>query len=92
MSDCVACKEKGSIILYYFTYFYIILYDFINCPAFVKFFSGCFRQAFKKVVARRVRQVFVLRSNDCMGICMGGLGIGHLRQVVVLKRWSFEQV
>ena len=35
MLDCVACKEKRNIILYYFTYFYIILYDFVNCPAFV---------------------------------------------------------
>ena len=34
MLDCVACKEKRNK-LYYFTYFYIILYDFINCPAFV---------------------------------------------------------
>ena len=31
MLDCVDCKEKKN----YFTYFYIILYDFINCPAFV---------------------------------------------------------
>ena len=33
MLDCVACKEKGnnSCIIH----FYIILYDFINCPAFV---------------------------------------------------------
>ena len=35
MLDCVACKERRNIILYYFTYFYIILYDFINCPTFV---------------------------------------------------------
>ena len=35
MLDCVACKEKRKINLYYFTYFYIILYDFINYPAFV---------------------------------------------------------
>ena len=33
MLDCVACKEKRNK-LYHFTYFYIILYDFINCPAF----------------------------------------------------------
>ena len=32
MIDCVACKEKRNK-LYYFTYFYIILYDFKNCPA-----------------------------------------------------------
>ena len=32
MLDCVACKEKRNK-LYYFTYFYIILYDFKNCPA-----------------------------------------------------------
>ena len=34
MFDCVACKEK-RIILYYFTYFYVIIYDFINSPALV---------------------------------------------------------
>ena len=38
----------------------------------------------KKVVAGRVRQVVVLYSNDCMGICLGGLNIGRLRRVVVL--------
>ena len=26
---------KKQINLYYFTYFYMILYDFINCPAFL---------------------------------------------------------
>ena len=26
---------KTDINLYYFTYFYMVLYDFINCPAFV---------------------------------------------------------
>ena len=62
-----------------------------------KAFSGCFRQAFfvwetKKVVAGLVRQVVVLHSNDCMGICFGGLSMGHLRQVVALQRWLFEQV
>ena len=89
MLHCVACKEKRNI-LRYFTYFYIVLYDFINCPAFVKFFSSCFREAFKEVITGCVRQVVVLHSNDCMGICMGGLSIGRLRQVVVLQRWSFE--
>ena len=34
MLDCVACKEKRNK-LYCFTYFYIILYGFINCPAFI---------------------------------------------------------
>ena len=34
MLHCVACKEKRNK-LHYFTYFYIILYDFINCTAFV---------------------------------------------------------
>ena len=32
--DCVACKEKRKK-LYHFTYFHVILYDFMNCPAFV---------------------------------------------------------
>ena len=64
----------------------------------VMFCSGCFRQVLfsfgrqKKVVAGRVRQVVVLYSNDCMGICWGGLSIGRLRRVVVLWRWLFEQV
>ena len=44
------------------------------------------------MVAGRVRQVVVLYSNDCMRIHLGGLRIGRLRQVVVLQRWSFEQV
>ena len=33
MLGYVACKEKKF--LYYFTHFSIILYDFVNCPAFV---------------------------------------------------------
>ena len=62
-----------------------------------KVFSGCFRQAFshlgdKKVVAGRVRQVVVLPSNDCTGIWLRELSIGCLRRVVVVQRWSFEQV
>ena len=32
MLDCVACKEKKNLI---FTYFYIILWVFLNCPALV---------------------------------------------------------
>ena len=36
MLDCVACKEKKKQInLFYFIYFYMILYNFINYPAFV---------------------------------------------------------
>ena len=46
----------------------------------------------KKVAASRVAQVVVLYSNNCMGICLGGLSIGHRTQVVILKRWLFEQV
>ena len=44
------------------------------------------------MVAGCVRQVVVLYSSNCMGICLGGLSIGRLRRVVVLQRWSFEQV
>ena len=60
-------------------------------PSLDKVFSGCFRLAFfiwktKKVVTGRVRQVVVLHSNDCTGICLGRLSIGRLRQVVVLQR------
>ena len=55
----------------------------------VKFCSGCFRQAFfiwltKKVAAGHVRKVVILYSNNFIGICFGGLSVGHLRQVVVL--------
>ena len=32
MLGYVACKEKKF--LYYFSHFFIILYDFVNCPAF----------------------------------------------------------
>ena len=51
--------------------------------------SWLFKQALfhlgdKKGVAGHVRQVVVLHSNDCMGICLGGLSIGRLRQVVIL--------
>ena len=44
------------------------------------------------MVAGRVKQVVVLYSNDCTGIRWGGLSIGRLRRVVVLQRWSSEQV
>ena len=56
----------------------------------VKFFGGCYGQVFyhlgdkKKMVAGRVRQVVVLYSSNCIGICLGGLSIGRLRRVVVL--------
>ena len=43
----------------------------------------------KKVVAGCI---VVLRSNDCTGIRWSGLSIGRLRRVVVLQRWSSEQV
>ena len=46
----------------------------------------------KEVVAGRVKQVIVIYSNDCTGIRLGGLGIGHLNEVVVLQRWSSEHV
>ena len=46
----------------------------------------------KKVVAGRVRQGAVLYSSDFIGIWLGGLSIGRVRRVVVLQRWSFEQV
>ena len=52
-----------------------------------KVFSRGFRQAFfqlgdKKVVTGRVRQLVVLYSNDCTGICSGELVI------VVSAKWS----
>ena len=34
MLDCAVCKEKRNK-LYYCTYVYMILHDFINCPPFV---------------------------------------------------------
>ena len=49
----------------------------------IKFCSGCFRQAFfhlgnKRMVAGCVRQMVISYSNDCMGIDLGGLSIGRL--------------
>ena len=44
----------------------------------------------KKVVAGHVKRMIVLYSNGCTGICLGGLSIGRLRQVVILQRWSSE--
>ena len=35
------------------------------------------------IVAGRVRQAVVLYSNNCMGIDLGGLSIGHLIEVVL---------
>ena len=66
---------------------------FFAGPSFVvvvldKFFS--FRK--QKSGRYRIRQVVVLYGNNCMGICLGGLSIGRLRQVAVLQRWLFELV
>ena len=35
MLGYVECKEKRDKFLFHFTYFFITLYDFVNCPAFV---------------------------------------------------------
>ena len=86
-----------------------MLYDFINCPAFVNLIKEMFlcivsyvcfaflcwikflvvlldRLFFiwktKKVVAGHIKQVAVLYCSDRMGICLGRLSIGYLRQVV----------
>ena len=133
MLESVACKEKRNK-LYYFTYFYIMLNDFINCPAFVHiklwtikyqqskynqrdvyFFMHCFLCLFrissldkvfqwlfetgfflfgrqKKVITGSIRQVVVLHSNNCMGLCLDVLSFGRLGRVVILQRWLFEQV
>ena len=67
--------------LSYFSFLFLFL---------VMFCIGCFRQvvfsfgSHKKVVAGHVRQMVVLYSDNCMGICLDGLSIGFLRQVVVL--------
>ena len=45
----------------------------------------------KKVVAGHIRQVVILYSTDCKGICLGRLSIGCLRRVVILY-WLFEQL
>ena len=34
------------------------------------------------MVAGPVRQLVVVCSNDCMGICLGGLGIGGLGRLI----------
>ena len=35
------------------------------------------------MVAGRIRQAAVIGSNDCIEICLGGLSIGRLIEVVV---------
>ena len=61
------------------TYYALLHYVCFPFLCWVKFCSGCFRQFFfsfgrqKKVVSGCVRQVVVLYSNDCMGICLGRL-------------------
>ena len=35
MLNCLPTKKKKQFLYYFIIYFYIILYDFINCPAFV---------------------------------------------------------
>ena len=70
-----------------FIFFALLLYCFPS-PRCAWFCGGCFRQVFfhlrdKKVVTGRVRQLVALYSNDCMEICLGGLSIGGLKQVVV---------
>ena len=37
----------------------------------------------QKVVAGCTRQVVVLYSNDCVRVGLGGLSIGHLKDVVI---------
>ena len=65
----------------YFSFLFLFL---------VMFCIGCFRQAVfsfvcqKKGVAGHVRQMVVLYNDNCMGICLDGLSIGCLGQVVVL--------
>ena len=44
------------------------------------------------MAAGRVRQCRHIHSNDYMGISLGGFSISRLRQMVVIQRWSFEQV
>ena len=44
--------------------------------------DGLFHLRGKKVTTGCIRQVFILYSNNCMGICLGRLNIGHLRWVV----------
>ena len=79
------------------TFFYALL-PYVCCPflGWVRVCSGCFRQVFfiwetKKVVAGRVRQVVVLYSSNCMGICLGGLRYMHIRSIQVdkfSKNWN----
>ena len=92
-SNRVIIIREAFIYLFIFALLPYVCFPFL-CS--VKFFSSCLRQVFfiwetKRVVASHVRQLVVLYSNNCMGICLGGLSIGCLRWVVVLLRWSIEQ-
>ena len=46
------------------------------------------------MVAGHIGQVVILYRYrmDCVGIGLGRLNVGCLRQVVVLQRWPFNQV
>ena len=71
-----------------------IFYALLPCVHFpflwqVKFCGGYFRQFFfhlgdKKVVAGHIRQADISCNSNGIGISLGGLSTGHLRQVVIL--------
>ena len=78
--------------LIFYAFLPYVCFPFLHI--FFHFFSGCFTHILfiwetNKVVTGHVRQVVVLYSNNCMGICLGGLStdclrcVGHLIQVLI---------
>ena len=71
-----------------FFFFCIVPYVFLHSFAGSSFVVVALDRIFficksKKVVADCNRQVVLLYSNNCMGICLGGLSIAHPTEVVV---------
>ena len=102
MLDCVACKEKRNE-LYYFTYLYIMLNDFINCPAFVDInpiqdglFRGCSRMGGvgnggKKGVRTVPRRTFPRRTHPRLTLPRRTLPLRTLPRRT-LPRWTFPRL
>ena len=72
----------------FFFLFCIVPYVFLHSFAGSSFVVVALDRIFficksKKVVADCNRQVVLLYSNNCMGICLGGLSIAHPTEVVV---------
>ena len=64
----------------------LCVFHFFTGQSFVVLFLGSFFSfgETKKVVGGHVKQVVILYSSDCIGICLDRLSVGRLRLVVIL--------